>query len=98
LRELAREHFPDDELAAEIATREAFDTEDIGAYAIDLDMQLEEQGVLETARDHASPGGAPQGAMGVCPWALVATRSTTMTASTSMTMTWTSMTSPNFGR
>jgi hypothetical protein len=29
LREMARERFPDDELAAEIATREAFDTEEL---------------------------------------------------------------------
>jgi hypothetical protein len=49
LRELARERSLDDELAAEIAMREAFDAEEAVAYATDLDMQVEQQGVLEAA-------------------------------------------------
>jgi hypothetical protein len=35
-------HFPDDEVAAEIAVSEAFDAEEALAYAADLDMQVEE--------------------------------------------------------
>jgi hypothetical protein len=50
LRELARECFPDDELAAKIAAREAFDAEEAATYVIDMDAQAEEQGVLEVAR------------------------------------------------
>jgi hypothetical protein len=42
LRKLARERFPNNELAAEIAEREAFDTEESAAYAADLDAQDEE--------------------------------------------------------
>jgi hypothetical protein len=61
LRELACERFPNDELAAKIAAREAFDAEETEAYAADLDAQVEEQDVLEVAR-HASPGGVPRGA------------------------------------
>jgi hypothetical protein len=49
LRELAWERFPDDELAVEIAAREAFNVEESAAYAVDLDAQVEEHGVLETA-------------------------------------------------
>jgi hypothetical protein len=50
LRELARQRFPDDELAAEIEARELFNTEETAVYAIDLDAQVEEQGVLNTTR------------------------------------------------
>jgi hypothetical protein len=50
LRELARERSLDDELAAKIAAREAFDAEEAVTYAADLDTQVEEQGVLEAAR------------------------------------------------
>jgi hypothetical protein len=60
LRELAREHFPNDELATKIAAREAFDAEETEVYAADLDAQVEEQDVLVVAR-HASPGGVPRG-------------------------------------
>jgi hypothetical protein len=48
LRELAQERFPDDELAAKITAREAFNAEEAFAYATDLDAQVEEQG-LEAA-------------------------------------------------
>jgi hypothetical protein len=37
LREMARQRFPDDELASEIVAREAFDAEESAAYAADLD-------------------------------------------------------------
>jgi hypothetical protein len=40
---------PDDELAVEIAGREAFDAEETAAYAADLDAAIEEQGILEAA-------------------------------------------------
>jgi hypothetical protein len=46
--ELAREHFPDNELATEIAAREAIVAEEAAAYAADLYAHVEEQGVLET--------------------------------------------------
>jgi hypothetical protein len=59
LRELARERFPDDDLAAKIAAREAFDAEETTAYAADLDAQVEEQG----ACGHASLRGGPR-----CRW------------------------------
>jgi hypothetical protein len=49
LREAARERFPDDDLAAEITARMAFDTEETSAYAADLDAQVEAHGVLNTA-------------------------------------------------
>jgi hypothetical protein len=49
LREVARQRFPDDNLAAELAVRELFDAEEATAYAADLDAQVEEQGVLDTA-------------------------------------------------
>jgi hypothetical protein len=41
---------PHDDLAAEIAVRELFDAEETAAYAVDLDTQVEEQGVLDMAR------------------------------------------------
>jgi hypothetical protein len=50
LSELARERFPDDELATEIAVREAFGAEESATYADDLDAQVEEQGVLKVVR------------------------------------------------
>jgi hypothetical protein len=59
LRELAQERFPDDELAAKITAREAFNAEEAFAYATDLDAQVEEQGLeAAPAHSHASPGGA----------------------------------------
>jgi hypothetical protein len=50
LREAALERFPDEDLAAEITVRIAFDTEETAVYAADLDAQVEAQGVLNTAR------------------------------------------------
>jgi hypothetical protein len=50
LREVARQRFPDDDLAVESAARELFDAEETTAYAVDLDAQVEEQGVLNTVR------------------------------------------------
>jgi hypothetical protein len=50
LREVARQRFPDDNQAAEIAARALFDAEEAAAYAVDLDAQEEEQDVLDTAR------------------------------------------------
>jgi hypothetical protein len=49
LRETAWEWFPDDELAAKIAAREAFDAEETAVYTADLDAQVEAHGVLDTA-------------------------------------------------
>jgi hypothetical protein len=40
VREVARQRFPDDDLVAEIAVRELFDTEETAAYAADLDTQV----------------------------------------------------------
>jgi hypothetical protein len=50
LREVAQQRFPDDDLAAEIAVRELFDAKDVAAHAADLNAQVEEQGILDTAR------------------------------------------------
>jgi hypothetical protein len=50
LREVARQRYPDDDLAAEVAARALFDAEEMAAYSADQDAQAEEQGVLDTAR------------------------------------------------
>jgi hypothetical protein len=50
LRELVRQRFPNDDLAAEIAARELFDAEETAAYTADMDAQVEAQGILSTAR------------------------------------------------
>jgi hypothetical protein len=50
LREVARQRFPDDAQAAEVAARALFDAEEAAVYVADLDAQEEEQGVLDTAR------------------------------------------------
>jgi hypothetical protein len=42
--------FPDDDLPAKITARELFNAEETAAYAADLDAQVEEHGVLHTAR------------------------------------------------
>jgi hypothetical protein len=49
LREVARQRYPDDDLAAEVAARALFDAEETAVYAADLDAQAEEQGILDTA-------------------------------------------------
>jgi hypothetical protein len=49
LKELARQCFPNDDVATEIAAREHFDTEEMVAYTTDLDVQVEAQGVLDMA-------------------------------------------------
>jgi hypothetical protein len=59
-RELAHERFPNDEIAAEIAAREAFDAEEMATYAADLDGAGRFGG---GARVHISPGGAPRGSV-----------------------------------
>jgi hypothetical protein len=48
--EVARQRYPDDDLAAEVAARALFDAEETAAYTADQDAQAEEQGVLDTAR------------------------------------------------
>jgi hypothetical protein len=48
LREMARQLFPDDPLAAEIAAREAFDAEESAAYAANLDAQVDSGASLTT--------------------------------------------------
>jgi hypothetical protein len=50
LREVARQHYPDDDMAAEAAARALFDAEEAASYATDLDLRAEEQDVLDTAR------------------------------------------------
>jgi hypothetical protein len=50
LRKVARQRYPEDDPAAELAARELFDTEETVAYAADLDTRVEEQGVLDTER------------------------------------------------
>jgi hypothetical protein len=42
LREVVRQCFPDDNLAAELATRELFDAKEAATYFADLDTQVEE--------------------------------------------------------
>jgi hypothetical protein len=49
LREVARQRYPDDEQAAEVAARALFDAEEAATYTVDLDAQEEEQDVLGTA-------------------------------------------------
>jgi hypothetical protein len=49
LRALARQRYPDDDMAAEVAARALFDKEEAASYAADLDMQAEEQDLLDTA-------------------------------------------------
>jgi hypothetical protein len=50
LRDVARQRYPDDDLAAEAAARALFDAEEATSYATDLGARAEEQGVLDTAR------------------------------------------------
>jgi hypothetical protein len=50
LREVARQRYPDDDLAAEAAARVLFDAEEVASYTADLDARAEEQDVLDTAR------------------------------------------------
>jgi hypothetical protein len=42
LREVARQRFPNDDLAAEIAARELFDAEETATCTADRDAQVEE--------------------------------------------------------
>jgi hypothetical protein len=46
---VARQRYPDDDLAAEFEMRALFDAEETAAYVADLYSQAEEQGVLDTA-------------------------------------------------
>jgi hypothetical protein len=50
LREVARQRYPDDDMAAEVAARALLDAEEAASYAADLDARAEEQDVLDTAR------------------------------------------------
>jgi hypothetical protein len=50
LREVARQRFPDGDLAAELTAKELLDAEKTAAYAANLDVQAEEQGILDMAR------------------------------------------------
>jgi hypothetical protein len=50
LRAVARQRYPDDDMAAEAAARALFDKEEVASYAADLDARAEEQDVLDTAR------------------------------------------------
>jgi hypothetical protein len=47
---VARQRYPDDDLAAKVAARALFDAEETAAYAADLDAQAEVQGFLDMAR------------------------------------------------
>jgi hypothetical protein len=42
LREVARQRYPDDDMAAEAAARALFDAEEAASYAADLDVLAEE--------------------------------------------------------
>jgi hypothetical protein len=50
LREVARQRYPDDDMAAETTVRVLFKTEEAASYAADLDARAEEQDVLDMAR------------------------------------------------
>jgi hypothetical protein len=50
LREVARQRYPDDDMAVEAAARALFDAEEAASYAADLDARAEERGVLDRAR------------------------------------------------
>jgi hypothetical protein len=50
LRAVARQRYPDDDMAAEAAARALFDKEEAASYATDLDTRAEEQDVLDMAR------------------------------------------------
>jgi hypothetical protein len=50
VRAVARQRYPDDNMAAESAVRALFDAEEAASYAADLDARAEEQDVLNTAR------------------------------------------------
>jgi hypothetical protein len=47
---VARQRYPDDDLAAEATARALFDAKEAAAYATYLDAQAEEHGVLDMAR------------------------------------------------
>jgi hypothetical protein len=57
LRAVARQRYPDDNMAAEAAVRALFDKEEEASYAADLDARAEEQDVLDTARAARRPRG-----------------------------------------
>jgi hypothetical protein len=50
LREVARQRYPDDDMAVEATARALFETEEVASYAADLDARAEEQDVLDMAR------------------------------------------------
>jgi hypothetical protein len=50
LREVARQRYLDDDMAAEATARALFDAEEATTYAADLDARAEEQDVLDPAR------------------------------------------------
>jgi hypothetical protein len=50
LREVARQRYPDDDMAAEATARALFEAEETASYAADLDVRAEEQDVLDTSR------------------------------------------------
>jgi hypothetical protein len=50
VREVARQRYPDDDMAAEATARALFDAEEAASYAADLDAQEEEQAILGMAR------------------------------------------------
>jgi hypothetical protein len=49
LRAVARQRYPDDDMAVEAAARALVDKEEAASYAADLDARAEEQDVLDTA-------------------------------------------------
>jgi hypothetical protein len=49
LRAVARQRYPNDDMAAEAAARVLFDKEEAASYAADLDTRAEEQDVLDKA-------------------------------------------------
>jgi hypothetical protein len=65
LRAVARQRYPDDDMAAEAATRALFDKEEKASYAAELDARAEEQKCpRHGARRHAPQGRAPRGTAG----------------------------------
>jgi hypothetical protein len=87
LREVARQRYPDDNMAAEAAARALFDADEAASYAANLDARAEEQDVLDTAR-------AATRLRGELREELQAPAAPRRSMCTSMTPTWTMMSMP----
>jgi hypothetical protein len=49
LREVARQHYPDDDMVAKATVRALFDAKEAASYAANLEARAKEQGVLDMA-------------------------------------------------